>query len=105
MHEAHVDPVDELARNREIPRAYRGGQAVIHIIGNLDRVVKIPSPQHGQEQGADASEANLEVLEKQLTDREPLTGDELAARHAVQAEVPDIEAALGMLMTQRVEED
>ena len=51
-----------------------------------------------QERGNDASEANLDVLEQQLMNREPLTGDELAVRRVVDAERADIEAALGPLL-------
>jgi predicted kinase len=46
------------------------------------------------EQATDASEADLEVLEKQLDDREPLAGDELAARRIVRSGDSDIVTAL-----------
>jgi predicted kinase len=49
------------------------------------------------ERAVDASEAGVEVLERQLTDREPLTEQELPLRRTVQAEAPDIEAALGFV--------
>ena len=57
-----------------------------------------------QAQGADASEADLAVVEQQVAGREPLAGDELAARRPVNAAAPDIEAALGSLVTPRLRE-
>jgi len=50
------------------------------------------------EQGADVSEAGLEVLERQLASREPLTDDEQAARRPVTADGPEIDEALAALL-------
>ncbi len=49
------------------------------------------------EQGQDVSEAGLEVLERQLLSREPLTDDEQSARRPVTADGPELDAALASL--------
>jgi hypothetical protein len=54
-----------------------------------------------QAHGGDASEADIDVLERQLVNRDPLAGEELGSRCVVRADVPDIEAALGTLMGQQ----
>jgi uncharacterized protein len=47
---------------------------------------------------SDASEANLDVLERQLATRDPLTEDELASRRIIHTESADIEAVLAPLL-------
>jgi predicted kinase len=49
------------------------------------------------EQGQDVSEAGLEVLERQLLSREPLTDGEQSARRPVTADGPELDAALASL--------
>jgi aminoglycoside phosphotransferase family enzyme/predicted kinase len=55
-----------------------------------------------RERGGDASEAGQEVLEQQLVHREPLAGEELASRRVVQAQQPDIEAALRVFVEDNI---
>jgi predicted kinase len=49
------------------------------------------------EQGQDVSEAGLEVLERQLLSREPLTDEERIAQCPVTADGPEVDAALASL--------